>query len=105
MFWRLFVSFLIFVVAAVAAVGVVILRRNEGEQIFAELAREVIVSVFVTAAIAAIPAYLMARRFTRPLEHLSDGANRLADGDLGHTIQAGGSREFTALARTFNAMS
>ncbi|CAN5179870.1 ATP-binding protein [soil metagenome] len=105
MFWRLFLSFLIFVIAAVAAVGIVILRRNEGEQIFAELAREVIVSVTVIAVLATIPAYFLARRFTRPLEQLSDGANRLADGDLGHTIHAGGSREFTALARTFNAMS
>ena len=47
----------------------------------------------------------MARRFTRPLVELREGARKLADGDLGHTIRVGGSTEHAELAETFNAMS
>lgn len=105
MFWRLFLTYLLLVVAAVGLVGVVILRRNEGEQIFFDLAREVVTAAAAIALASAVPAFFLARRFTRPLDTLTDGARRLADGDFGHAIYADGGREFAALARTFNGMS
>lgn len=101
MFWRLFVTYLVFVVLAVAVVGLALLRRNPD----ADLLREVIVAGLIVAAVAVLPAFLLARRFTHPLDDLTDGATRLAEGDLGHKIRVEGSREFAALARTFNAMS
>lgn len=105
MFWRLFITYLLLVVAAVGTVGLLILRRNRGEEIFADLVSEVLGSVALIAAAAILPAYLLARRFTQPLEELTDGANRLAVGDLGHKIHIAGSREFATLARSFNSMS
>lgn len=105
MFWRLFLTYLLLVTMAVGLVGIVILRRNEGRDLFVGLARDVVTATALIAAISAIPAYMLARRFTRPLNALTHGAERLAEGDLGHTILVHGSKEFTALARTFNSMS
>lgn len=105
MFWRLFLTDVALVITAVATAGLIILRRNQSEEIFAELLREVIFAVALIALLAIIPAFLLARRFTQPLDELTDGANRLAVGDLGHTIRVAGSKEFSALARTFNGMS
>ena len=90
MFWRLFLTYLLLVAAAVALVSV---------------SQNVVAVAVLTVLAAAVPAYLLARRFTRPLVALTDGATRLADGDLGHKIFVSGGREFTALARTFNGMS
>jgi two-component system, OmpR family, phosphate regulon sensor histidine kinase PhoR len=47
----------------------------------------------------------MARRFTRPLVLLRQGARKLAEGDLGHTIRVNGGAEHAELADTLNAMS
>jgi two-component system phosphate regulon sensor histidine kinase PhoR len=105
MFWRLFLTYLLLVAAAVGLVGAIVLRRNEGEALFAELAREVVTAAFAIALVSVVPAYLLARRFTRPLAELTAGAKRLAAGDLGHAIYVAGSREVTALARTLNGMS
>lgn len=105
MFWRLFVTYLLLVVAAVGMVGVLILQRAGGTELFAELAVGVIPAVTVIVCLAVLPAYLFAVRFTRPLDQLTDGARRLADGDLGYTIRVDGGKDFTDLADTFNAMS
>src|SRR5262245_52799854 len=105
MFWRLFLTYLLLVTTAVGLVGLIVLRRNEGEGIFLGLAREVVTAVAVIVAVSVLPAYLLARRFTRPLDALTDGARRLADGDLGHKLYVAGGKEFAALARTFNGMS
>ena len=103
MFWRLFLTYLMFVVAVVALVGGFILNR--AETLFYELARDVIGGVIAMLAVAVIPAYLIARRFAQPMVDLNEGARRLADGDLGHTIRVAGSPDHVALAESFNAMS
>ena len=53
---------------------------------------------------AGCAAYVLARRFARPLAELNAGARRLA-GDLNYKIQVSGHREHTDLAETINAMS
>jgi two-component system phosphate regulon sensor histidine kinase PhoR len=50
-------------------------------------------------------AFLLARRFARPLAELTEGARRLAEGPLGRTLRVIGSKEHADLAATFNAMS
>ena len=105
MFWRLFITYLMLVILAVGAVGIVIVQRGGGQELFLELAREVIVAAFAIILLAAVPAYMLARRFTRPLDELTDGARRLAVGDFDHKIHVAGSREVSTLARTFNAMT
>jgi two-component system phosphate regulon sensor histidine kinase PhoR len=103
MFWRLFLTYLLLVVAAVGLVGVVIYQR--AEHIFYDLARVVGVTVVLVVFASVGAAYALARRFARPLDVLTDGARRLADGDFGYRIRVSGGPEHSALAETFNAMS
>jgi two-component system phosphate regulon sensor histidine kinase PhoR len=105
MFWRLFLTYLLLVVAAVGLVSGIILRRNQGQEIFLQLLQEVMTAAVVIALASAAPAYVLARRFTEPLDTLTDGARRLAEGDFGHKIYVAGGREFADLARTVNGMS
>ncbi|HEX4611845.1 MAG TPA: HAMP domain-containing protein, partial [Urbifossiella sp.] len=103
MFWRLFATYLFLVLLAVGLVGVLIFRHNE--DLFFKMANDVAVAEALVLLLAAVPAYVMARRFARPLGELTLGATRLADGDLGHVIRVAGSREHAGLAAAFNAMS
>lgn len=105
MFWRLFLTYLLLVVTAVGLVGAVVVREADGTARFLGLARDVLTAAALIVALSAVPAFVFARKLTRPLGELTDGARRLADGDLGHTVRASGGREFAALARTFNGMS
>jgi two-component system, OmpR family, phosphate regulon sensor histidine kinase PhoR len=81
MFWRLFLTYLLFVFAAVALVGVFILNR--AEPLFYELVWHVVAGVALIALLAIVPAYMIAQRFARPVVDLNEGARRLADGDFG----------------------
>ncbi len=104
MFWRLFLTFLALVVCSVGLVGFIILR-SDAHNLFVGLAGEVILASGVIIALSVAPAYFLARRFTRPLRGLTKGADRLAEGDFTQHIHVAGSREFVALARTFNGMT
>lgn len=103
MFWRLFLSYLLFVFCAVGLVGGVVYQR--AIDLFWDLAQDVGVAVVLIVVLSIPTAYFLARRFTRPLVELTAGAMKIAEGDLGYTIHASGSREVRELARTFNAMS
>ncbi len=103
MFWRLFLTYLLLVVATVASVGMLIFQRSE--DVFHALAHGVAAAVGLILVAAVAAAYLLARRFTRPLVELREGARKLTDGDLGHKVRAGGAPEHVELAETFNAMS
>ncbi|MBA4066405.1 MAG: PAS domain-containing sensor histidine kinase [Isosphaera sp.] len=103
MFRRLFLTYLLLVVAAVGLVGAVIYA--EREDVFWELSREVAAAVGLVILVAAAAAMLLAGRVARPLAELNDGARRLAAGDLGHRIAVVGGREHAVLAGSLNAMS
>lgn len=103
MFWRLFLTYLLLVLIAVGLVGLLIWQRDR--PLFFDLANEVGLAVGFSSAVSIGLAYLLARRFARPLSDLAEGARRLADGDLGHKIRVSGAREHAQLAAAFNAMS
>jgi two-component system phosphate regulon sensor histidine kinase PhoR len=103
MFWRLFLTYLLVVLIAVGLVGLLILQRDP--PLFFDIAREVGIAVFLGVAVSMGLAFLLARRFARPLSELTEGARRLAEGDLGHTIRVSGGREHAELADAFNLMS
>ncbi|MGL4419205.1 MAG: HAMP domain-containing sensor histidine kinase, partial [Gemmataceae bacterium] len=90
MFWRLFFTYLLLVAVAVVAVL---------------LAKDVVAGAILTVIAGVGASYLLAERFSRPLTALTEGASRIADGDLGHKIHVAGAPEFVKLARTFNGMS
>ena len=103
MFWRLFLTYLSLVLAAVGLVGAIIYIR--AETVFFDLARHVAAAVGLVILAAVCAAGVLARRFARPMCELTEGARRLADGDLGHKVRVSGHREHAALAETINAMS
>ena len=102
MFWRLFSTYLALVAATVAVVGVLLLYRSVAS--VTELAADIAPAVVGIVALSMVPAYLLARRFTQPLDGLARGADRLAHGDFAHRIAPSGGREFRLLAQSFNAM-
>ncbi len=89
MFWRLFLTYLLFVAATALVVGVL----------------HVPAAVAVIVAGALPIAYVLARRFTHELADLTEGARRMAEGDLKHDLATTGSPEVAALARSLNAMT
>ena len=103
MFRRLFLTYLLLVLATVGVLGLLTYQR--AEDVFFALVRDVAAAVVVVVLTATGVAYFLARRFTRPLIELREGARRLAEGDLGHTIRVGGGTEHAELAETLNAMS
>ena len=103
MFWRLFLTYLALVIAAVGLVGLIILQRDR--VLFFDLADSVGLAVTAVMVAAVAVALLLARRFARPFKELTAGAARIAEGDLGQKIHVSGTREHAALAETFNDMS
>jgi two-component system sensor histidine kinase BaeS len=59
----------------------------------------------VALAVAAIVAALLARHFSRPLRTLENAAEKVAEGDLSHRVQAAGPAEVAALGDAFNSMA
>lgn len=57
------------------------------------------------AVLAAVLAFLLVRSITAPLRDLTHAAQRLAQGDLAHRVQARGGDEMAEVARAFNAMA
>jgi two-component system phosphate regulon sensor histidine kinase PhoR len=103
MFWRLFLTYVLLVFVATGLVALLILQRDR--PLFLDIVNEVGLAVFFAIVVSVGLAYLLARRFARPLSELADGARRLAEGDLGRTIRVSGGREHTELAAAFNTMS
>jgi two-component system phosphate regulon sensor histidine kinase PhoR len=62
-------------------------------------------AALATAAVALLIALWLARRISRPIQELTEGAERIAAGGYGHKVYAVGQDEIAALGRAFNAMS
>jgi two-component system phosphate regulon sensor histidine kinase PhoR len=67
--------------------------------------RVVWTAALATAAGALALAFWLARRISRPIRELTEGAERIAAGGYGHKVYAVGSDEIAALGRAFNSMS
>jgi len=61
--------------------------------------------VFVSLLLALMLSVLLARRFTRPLTHLRDGARLIGHGDLKYRLRIHTGDEIEELARAFNNMA
>jgi two-component system, OmpR family, phosphate regulon sensor histidine kinase PhoR len=99
MFWRLLFAFVAFAVLA-AFVGVFILSLIGSAEL-----QQLTVLIGGVGLAAIFPAWLFARRFVKPLQGITDGANRIAEGDYSHRIHGGVWGESRSLALTFNKMS
>jgi two-component system sensor histidine kinase BaeS len=94
-------------VARRTAVGRIVLIRS-AKLAFAEW-RPFLVSLVLAglggAALAALLAYLLAQRLTRPIGELAGATRRLAAGEPGVAVPVRGDRELAELGRAFNEMS
>lgn len=93
MFYGLFVTYL-FLLAATGAVAVAL---PEG--------LPAVAGAGAVIGLAAATALVVARRLTRPLAELAEGARQLAEGNFDHTVATRGGPEHVQLARTLNATS
>jgi signal transduction histidine kinase len=65
---------------------------------------EVLAGIVVTA-LGLLAAYVMARRFMRPIQHLAQAATRIAEGDYEASVTVKSADEFGALSANFNEMT
>lgn len=70
-----------------------------------ELRRLLWLAAAVTALLALLLAFRLARGFTRPIAELTQGAEKIAAGSYGHRVETEGGGEVKQLARSFNRMS
>lgn len=71
----------------------------------ASLQRRILLAGLVAVALITTLSWWIARRVSRPLEAMCEGAARFAQGDLSHRLRLEGSREITTLARAMNEMA
>ncbi len=67
--------------------------------------RRVIVTGVLIAVLGAVASLVLARRLSRPIEELRQGAERFAAGDLAHRLREPAAAELDELARTLNQMA
>lgn len=105
MFWRLFLTYLALTFASALLVAALLFAWTPEYTPTTALLGQAAAAGGLIVLLSIAPAYLLARRFTRPLSNLTGGADRLAEGDFSQHIHVAGSREFVTLARTFNGMT
>lgn len=92
----------------VAGVDWAVIAELDSAEAFAPVAdftRNLVVSSAVLALIVSVLSLLLARIFVRPLQRLSDAAQRIAAGETGVTVDAGSSDEMMRVSAAFNDMS
>jgi two-component system, OmpR family, phosphate regulon sensor histidine kinase PhoR len=104
MFWRLFGTFGLLLLAAIGVLGAVVEIDGVADEL-ANLRRVVWTTAGVTGVLAMGLAFWLARHITFPIQELTEGAERIASGDYGHKVYASGADEVRSLARAFNHMS
>lgn len=80
-------------------------ERQAADQSLIWLAGGVLVATSAIALVAAVLALYFARSLRRPLHNLNTGARAFQRGDLEHRMDAQGTDEFAAVARTLNTMA
>ena len=79
--------------------------RNEVYRPVQDLTTFIVVATVGLLAVGLVVAILTALYFARPIQVLTEGANRIGSGDLGHRIEVLRSDELGALALNFNRMT
>lgn len=88
-------------------VGAVFLSASlqEISKIMADIRRFLLLTTLFTAVVTAVGAVILARRFSGPLELLSEAAGSMAEGRLDQQIKVQSADEIGRLARRFNHMA
>ena len=94
--------------ASYAHPGIIVMVADSKQAVLKGVERfqQIFPALIVAAlALAVLLAINQIRRQMRPLELLMEGTRRLANGELGATVQGAGEDEFGRLAHAFNRMS
>ena len=75
------------------------------DKAFRSVQISIVIAALIMVALAAILSLFVSRRISRPLEEMTEGAERFAQGDLGHRLPIPGSREMRRLAESMNQMA
>ena len=80
-------------------------RSTAIDEISADLERQMVAAGLVAILLVTVLSWWLARRISRPLERMSEGAARFARGDLEHRLRIEGSQEIATLAEAMNEMA
>lgn len=69
------------------------------------LEKDIYLAIVLAMSLVGVMLFVMNRSVTKPLSVLSDGANMVAQGELGHQIPFGSADEIGTVAAAFNQMS
>jgi two-component system phosphate regulon sensor histidine kinase PhoR len=75
------------------------------DKAFRSVQISIVIAALIMVALAAILSLFVSRRISRPLEEMTEGAERFARGDLGHRLPIPGSLEMRRLAESMNQMA
>ncbi len=78
---------------------------SEIDAVLANLKRNVLAASLMAVALITALSWWIGRRISRPLEQMSEGAARFAQGDFEHRLRVEGSRELATLADVLNDMA
>lgn len=91
---------------AVARLQIVALwKRSEAYAVVRSFMFAVVGSAVLGLLLAGGASFVIARTITRRMRRLTQGTNRLAEGDLDHRVEEGRNDEIGRLARSFNRMA
>lgn len=74
-------------------------------EFISNISREITSSMLITASIALLLGFFLARRITRPMSNLSSAIHQVAQGNLDVRLEPQGNRELAMLASDFNLMA
>lgn len=80
-------------------------RSTAIDAVAADLQRRIAAAGMVAILLITVLSWWLARRISRPLERMSEGAARFARGDLEHRLRVEGSQEIATLAEAMNEMA
>jgi len=90
----------------VASINELVILYQQDAEFKIEMLRLIqIISLFVTLILVYIAMGNVSRHIETPLQHLTEMAKRVRDGDLKHTVELENKDELGVLADSFNAMS
>ncbi len=110
-YWRLLISSgelgLSILYAAPLSSGGALVYISPADPLYKDLfwfqMRALLLALVAVTAVCVLTAFLM-RRFTRPVDRLSEGIAKITGGDMKARVEVKGNNEFSELAKAFNDM-
>lgn len=103
--WVMYATSPVFVARRVVGAVLVSASIDDVYRALIEIARRLAYVGGLSLVVAFMVSYVLARSLTRPIAGLGDAARRMAQGDFGVRVPAGGASELARVGRDFNTMA